>query len=156
MGVWGEDVVTPSIHELVVKFRKDLDAANRNLRIWVSFIERVQNLTTFADGPATLLLFISAGLASVALSLFCFIVNHFDPHLRISSGIIGFFICIRVSYSKPPQRGNNEFPVMTKFNQDLECFPDEEEMAHRYIATRIQVIGAAADPPQLGNAMAAP
>lgn len=101
------------------------------------FVERVANLVSFADGTASAIGYIVLSAMALFVSLVLMLVTWVDPSLGFAVGIDGAISILylsRLPQEKPPE----PFSLQRKVNQIMACVPDEAELIHRLVATRVQ------------------
>jgi len=146
--VWNEELVPKQlcIGDLVANFTSGVGKMERNTRILLGTLERFFNLFNFADGTATLLGMAAAGLAALALSALLLCLALVDTGGTWSSALGGLILCVALSTKGQGQGGTTapspptRDPIgnLEKLNRVLECVPDQAELEHRYIATKVQ------------------
>uniref|UniRef100_A0A7S4PU83 C2 domain-containing protein n=1 Tax=Alexandrium monilatum TaxID=311494 RepID=A0A7S4PU83_9DINO len=143
--VWIEELetATPSLSELLNNFTRGVRKLERSTRLIVGVMERGVNLFTFADGVSTVLFAVGLGLVALGVSLVLLLWTWLDPTGSWFFGLGGLAFCCLLS--QPPRKkeeggGAPKDPMapLEKLNMALECVPDQPEMAHRYIACRVQ------------------
>jgi len=140
--VWDDENAPETATETIANFKKTVTDIDRNLTTLVSFIERISNMFSFADAAATVMCQIVSVIAAGSLSLIFFLYSwcEIDPSGSKASAVIGFALIFAVALSSPPKKDDDPFVGLAQFNEALQCVPDQQELIHRYIATRIQVI----------------
>eukprot|EP00411_Alexandrium_monilatum_P001577 CAMPEP_0175187034 /NCGR_PEP_ID=MMETSP0093-20121207/2699_1 /TAXON_ID=311494 /ORGANISM="Alexandrium monilatum, Strain CCMP3105" /LENGTH=545 /DNA_ID=CAMNT_0016479775 /DNA_START=39 /DNA_END=1676 /DNA_ORIENTATION=+ len=126
------------------------------VRTFVLFLERAGNLLTFADGLASLVAYIILGGMLTLASLGLLIVSHTEgiPFLVGAYGALLLFMVARKGGSQGPlgmqgPRGVHGPGAMQAvaperrsflrlFNQAFACVPDQAEVAHRFVAAKVQ------------------
>merc|ERR1712113_1321249 len=119
----------------------NLKNARRAANAIMSVLERLANAFDFADGAASVLCFVGLFCLALLLALVGFLWHLADPSGVWSWPILGFMFCVGVSWAKPTlQKEANDDPLqaLEKVNQQLCFIPDQVELTHRYIATRVQ------------------
>jgi len=142
--VWESHVNPDTLPQFLAKMKKDLIRWERDMQNFVSTSERIANLFSFADGTATTICIAAMGVLAVCTCIILLVVRCADPTGRWSCALVGFGLCLAVSTSKPPAQEEEDF-VSAKFedvNRMLRFVPDDYEMAHRYIATKVQCAAA--------------
>lgn len=107
----------------------------------VAFWERLRNLLTFADGAASAACFASLGITSLALSAYLWLISCIDPELCFICGLYGAVAVVAYSRSSPSGfRAAEPLWWQWAFNEALACVPDDTQMVHRFVATRLQLM----------------
>mmetsp|Transcript_66997 Transcript_66997/g.160534 ORF Transcript_66997/g.160534 Transcript_66997/m.160534 type:complete len:872 (+) Transcript_66997:136-2751(+) len=157
--VFNEEAETASLQKRIDLFKKGVHEIERNAQTLVSFLERVSNLFSFADVPASFLWCVGSGIVTVVASFVGYIIVMVDPSGNWTWGILGSGLLLVIS--RRPKRemkrfqtasalgGKNPNPLqplvdllrpLSMFNSVMACVPDMGQLAHRYIATRIQCV----------------
>merc|ERR1719215_549420 len=126
----------------VAKIKQTLYAVEPLLLTKVAFGERVRNLLTFADGAASSASFALLFLAALGLSFTMVLLVVMDPSLCFFSGFYGAIGIVSLS-KKGSDTAASKAPALWEqwaFNEAFACVPDDAQMAHRYVATKLQSI----------------
>mmetsp|Transcript_36730 Transcript_36730/g.82691 ORF Transcript_36730/g.82691 Transcript_36730/m.82691 type:complete len:661 (-) Transcript_36730:37-2019(-) len=148
--LWNEDIVPETMAQSIKNFQRAMSDLEDNSNTFVSFLERIANVFNFADGSATLLVWTTFGFASLALSMAAYLWFLLDGEGRWSCGILGGVACVLASQAGPATEAQEEdeeedpFQTMTYVNQMMSCVPDDGDLAHHYIATRVQCLSSEA------------
>mmetsp|Transcript_34925 Transcript_34925/g.91377 ORF Transcript_34925/g.91377 Transcript_34925/m.91377 type:complete len:717 (+) Transcript_34925:51-2201(+) len=140
---WQEELAKDGFSTKVAKMKKDLEDLERNTSTFASFLEKLSNAFTFADGTATLVCFAFALVPVILGSGLLFLVGRLDSENRWAWGIVGTIIILAIS-KRPRQRmqvgvAQKDPMRRVRYLNDAMCFvPDHEQDAHRYISTRVQ------------------
>jgi len=140
---WQEELAKDGFSTKVAKMKKDLEDLERNTSTFASFLEKLSNAFTFADGPATLVCFAFALVPVVLGSSLLFLVGRLDSENRWAWGATGALAILAIS--KPPRQrmqvgvAQKDPMRRVRYLNEAMCFvPDHEQDAHRYISTRVQ------------------
>eukprot|EP00927_Polykrikos_kofoidii_P073480 TRINITY_DN69513_c0_g1_i1.p1 TRINITY_DN69513_c0_g1~~TRINITY_DN69513_c0_g1_i1.p1 ORF type:complete len:702 (-),score=86.37 TRINITY_DN69513_c0_g1_i1:286-2391(-) len=122
------------------------------VRSLVSCLERLRNLFTFGDGPASVIFFATVGALALLMSLSLFVATWIES-VSFICGLYGALILIAIGKQKPSSSAASspmleserregslpEFPLARRLGLALElCVPDEITLVHRFIAARLQ------------------
>lgn len=147
--VWNEEMETgtPTITELVNAFTKGVCSLEKSTKNVLGILDRLLNILSFADGITSVLFASIMGLAALLLAVMILLWRELDPTGSWFSGLTGLAVCFFISHppdknSKKPVKGPSQDPMsgLSKLNKVLECVPDQPEVAHRYIAFRVQCV----------------
>mmetsp|Transcript_35825 Transcript_35825/g.116115 ORF Transcript_35825/g.116115 Transcript_35825/m.116115 type:complete len:736 (+) Transcript_35825:54-2261(+) len=128
-----------SKHERVeAELRKFLGEADRFFAAVAGFAERLQNLLTFADVAASAAFFAVLGLLAAALTFSLLLATLFDPSHCFICGLYGAVGLLSYSRAAPKGSGSSSQSWKQAFNEVFACVPDDAQMLHRFVATRIQ------------------
>jgi len=115
-------------------------------------LERARNMFTFADGATSTVLFVGLGVVLGVLSLFLRLATLVDSNLSVLSGVSGAAILLLLSRPPPPPLPpapgsrtvsageSSAWRLLRTVMGGLAVVPDAAELAHRFVATRIQVL----------------
>jgi len=148
--VWNEDVEPETLEEAVAGLAKDVRHNGRVIIALASSVERLTNALTFADGAASSCCFVFGGITALLLSLLWLLWDLLDPNGVWSFPLLGFVWCVATSWEQgaTPTQSKKYFekqaedPVapLETFNRVMRCVPDQFDLAHRFIATRVQCL----------------
>jgi len=121
------------------------------IRLLTTSLERARNMFTFADGAASTVLFLGLGVALGVLSLLLRLAMLVDSNLSILCGVSGAAILLVFSRPPPPplppapgsknaSADPSRWGLLQTLMGGLTVVPDAAELAHRFVATRIQVL----------------
>mmetsp|Transcript_56858 Transcript_56858/g.184202 ORF Transcript_56858/g.184202 Transcript_56858/m.184202 type:complete len:851 (+) Transcript_56858:48-2600(+) len=132
-----------SKHERVeAELRKFLGEAERFFAAAAGFAEKLRNLLTFADVAASAAFFAVLGLLAAALTFSLLLATLFDPSHRFICGLYGAAGLLAYSRAAPKGSGSSSGSSSESwkraFNEVFACVPDDAQMLHRFVATRIQ------------------
>jgi len=122
------------------------------VRITALFVEKVRNALTFADGPASVVCFAAFGMIASTASFVLLLLSYVDPGYSVLCGIYGALTIFMLSRTaakplaaaSPPSQWEDpqhEPEKMQWFlHKVLGTVPDQAEMAHRYVAAKVQAL----------------
>jgi len=122
------------------------------VRITALFVEKVRNALTFADGPASVVCFAAFGMIAITASFVLLLLSYVDPGYSFLCGIYGALTIFMLSRTaakplaaaSPPSQWEDPQHEPEKMqwllHKVLGTVPDQAEMAHRYVAAKVQAL----------------
>ncbi|CAE8636294.1 unnamed protein product, partial [Polarella glacialis] len=119
------------------------------VRVAATFVEKVRNAMTFADGPASVVCFFVLGLVALALSCSLLLISLIDPGYSFVSGVYGAVAIVALARPSDSGHGSEDIaaaearaqqPLQFQglVNRVLSSVPDQAELAHRFVAAQVQ------------------
>lgn len=120
------------------------------LRSAACFLERSRNMFSFADPAASVACFLGSGVVALSFAASFAIMKWMDPGLNYVCGCYGAVAIVKLggagsqdaSAGPAAPAGTGQTRLLKlpwAFNQVLSAVPDEPELAHRFVAGRVQV-----------------